>query len=69
MGYAKAEVTAGGVDLGEVDPVTLESKFCPGLFFVGEILDTDGKIGGFNFQWAWSSAVAAAKGIISARKN
>lgn len=69
MGYGKAEVTAGGVDLSEVDPVSLESKLCPGLFFVGEVLDADGRIGGFNFQWAWASAVAAAKGIINTLKN
>lgn len=63
LGYAKAEVTAGGIDLKEVDQGTLESKKVPGLYFVGEILDVDGRIGGFNFQWAWSSAYAAAEGI------
>jgi predicted Rossmann fold flavoprotein len=52
-GYAKAEVTGGGVDLGEVDPRTLESRLRPGLFFCGEILDAFGLIGGYNFQWAW----------------
>ena len=62
-GYAKAEVTAGGVDLAEVDSKTLESKKVPGLFFAGEILDVDGRIGGFNFQWAWSSGAAAARGV------
>ena len=55
VGYSKAEVTAGGIDLCEVDPKTLESKYQPGLFFAGEILDVDGRIGGFNFQWAWAS--------------
>ena len=59
VGYSKAEVTAGGVDLSEVDPQTLESKYQPGLFFAGEILDVDGRIGGFNFQWAWASGHAA----------
>jgi predicted Rossmann fold flavoprotein len=55
-GYTYAEVTAGGVPLAEVDPSTLESRRCPGLHFTGEILDVDGRLGGFNFQWAWSSA-------------
>jgi predicted Rossmann fold flavoprotein len=54
-GYTFAEVTAGGVPLSEVDPSTLESRRCPGLHFAGEILDVDGRLGGFNFQWAWSS--------------
>jgi predicted Rossmann fold flavoprotein len=62
-GYDYAEVTAGGVPLGEVDPATLESRKCPGLHLVGEILDVDGRIGGFNFQWAWSSAWVAAAGL------
>lgn len=63
MGYAKAEVTAGGVDLAEINTATMESKRMPGLFFAGEILDVDGRIGGFNFQWAWSSGFTAALGI------
>jgi predicted Rossmann fold flavoprotein len=62
-GYGFAEVTAGGVDLGEIDPSTMESRVCAGLFFAGEILDVDGRLGGFNFQWAWASAAAAARGI------
>jgi predicted Rossmann fold flavoprotein len=62
-GYTFAEVTAGGVPLTEIDPSTMESRVCPGLFLTGEILDVDGRIGGFNFQWAWSSAFAAARGI------
>ncbi|MBL8880083.1 MAG: aminoacetone oxidase family FAD-binding enzyme [Phycisphaerales bacterium] len=62
-GYAYAEVTAGGVPLSEIDPGTLQSRIRPGLFFVGEILDVDGRLGGFNFQWAWSSAFTAARGI------
>ncbi len=65
-GYAKAEVTAGGVDLASVDAHTLESKKAPGLFFAGEILDVDGRIGGFNFQWAWASGHAA--GSAAAKK-
>lgn len=63
MGYGKAEVTAGGIAFSNVHSKTLESKQSPGLFFCGEILDVDGRIGGFNFQWAWSSAVVAAHGV------
>lgn len=66
-GYRKAEVTAGGVPLDEVRAKTLESKIVPGLFFAGEILDVDGYIGGYNFQWAWSSGVVA--GRAAARYN
>ncbi len=62
-GYDHAEVTAGGVALPEIDPATMASRLCPGLFLVGEILDVDGRLGGFNFQWAWASARAAARGI------
>jgi predicted Rossmann fold flavoprotein len=62
-GYNYAEVTAGGVALDEIDPATMASRKCPGLFLVGEILDVDGRIGGFNFQWAWSSARSAARGL------
>lgn len=63
-GYRKAEVTAGGISLDEIDAQTMESKLCPGLYFAGEIVDADGRIGGFNFQWAWSSAAAAARSLI-----
>jgi predicted Rossmann fold flavoprotein len=59
-GYNYAEVTAGGISLDEIDPATMQSRVCPALFLVGEILDVDGRIGGFNFQWAWSSARVAA---------
>ena len=62
-GYQYAEVTAGGVPLDEIDPSTLQSRLCAGLFFAGEILDVDGRLGGFNFQWAWSSAWVAAHAI------
>lgn len=62
-GYSFAEVTAGGVPLNEVDPSTLESRRCAGLYFSGEILDVDGRLGGFNFQWAWSSAWVVASGL------
>ncbi|GIK17407.1 MAG: hypothetical protein BroJett003_23710 [Planctomycetota bacterium] len=60
-GYNYAEVTAGGVALNEIDPGTLASRRCPGLSLVGEILDVDGRIGGFNFQWAWSTGYVAAQ--------
>lgn len=63
-GYDKAEATAGGVDLDEVDSATLESKFQKGLFFAGEILDADGRIGGFNLQWAWAGANVASAGVL-----
>ena len=62
-GYNYAEVTAGGVPLDEVDPRTLESRKCPGLHLVGEILDIDGRIGGFNFQWAWSTGWVCGGGL------
>jgi len=62
-GYGFAEVTAGGVPLSEIDPGSMASRKCPGLYLVGEILDVDGRIGGFNFQWAWTSAWVAATGI------
>ncbi len=62
-GYNYAEVTAGGVPLQEIDPATMASRRCAGLHLVGEILDVDGRIGGFNFQWAWSSAWVAAAGL------
>jgi predicted Rossmann fold flavoprotein len=62
-GYTYAEVTAGGVPLEEIDSTTMQSRVCPGLFLVGEILDVDGRIGGFNFQWAWSSGWVAGQGI------
>jgi hypothetical protein len=62
-GYGFAEVTAGGVPLGDVDPSTMGSRVCPGLTLVGEILDVDGPIGGYNFQWAWSSAFVAGTAL------
>jgi len=67
-GFSVAEATAGGVPLAEVNLETMESRKCPGLYLAGEVLDVDGRIGGFNFQWAWSSAYvagsAAAKSVI-----
>ena len=60
-GYAKAEVTAGGVDTAELSSQTLEAKKVPGLYFVGEVVDVTGQLGGFNFQWAWASGFAAGQ--------
>jgi len=62
-GYAKAEVTAGGVDTRELSSQTMESKLVPGLYFIGEVLDVTGWLGGYNFQWAWSSAMACARAL------
>jgi predicted Rossmann fold flavoprotein len=62
-GYSFAEATAGGVALREVDPATLESRRQPGLYLVGEMLDVDGRLGGFNFQWAWSSGCVAGRAL------
>ena len=60
-GYAKAEVTVGGVDTDELSSKTMESKKVPGLFFIGEVVDVTGWLGGYNFQWAWSSGWAAGQ--------
>src|SRR6185437_8694772 len=60
-GYAKAEVTAGGLDTNELSAKTLESKKVPGLFFMGEVVDVTGHLGGFNFQWAWASGFSAGQ--------
>lgn len=62
-GYKYAEVTAGGVPLTEIDAATMASRLCPGLYLVGELLDVDGRIGGFNFQWAWSSGWVAGHAV------
>src|SRR5690606_12750668 len=59
-GYRTAEVTLGGVDTDYLSSKTMEAKKQPGLFFVGEVVDVSGHLGGFNFQWAWASGVAAA---------
>ncbi len=61
LGYEKAEVTAGGVALAEVNPSTLESRRAPGVYLCGEILDVDGRLGGFNFAWAWASGTVAGR--------
>jgi predicted Rossmann fold flavoprotein len=60
-GYRTAEVTLGGVDTREVSSQTMESLRSPGLYFIGEVLDVSGHLGGFNFQWAWASGHAAAQ--------
>jgi predicted flavoprotein YhiN len=60
-GYRTAEVTLGGVDTREVSSKTMESRKHPGLYFIGEVLDVSGHLGGFNFQWAWASGYAAAQ--------
>jgi predicted Rossmann fold flavoprotein len=65
-GYTFAEATAGGVALTEIDPATMESRVCPRLFLVGEMLDVDGRLGGFNFQWAWSSGFVAGRALAAA---
>jgi len=62
-GYEKAEVTAGGVDTSELSPQTMECRNIPGLFFIGEVVDVTGHLGGFNFQWAWASGAAAGRAI------
>ena len=62
-GYEKAEVTAGGVDTDELSSRTMESRKVPGLFFIGEVVDVTGHLGGFNFQWAWASGAAAGRAV------
>jgi predicted Rossmann fold flavoprotein len=62
-GFAKAEVTVGGVATSELHATTLESRKAPGLHFIGEVVDVTGHLGGYNFQWAWASAAAAARAI------
>ena len=62
-GFAKAEVTAGGVDTEELSSQTMESKKVPGLYFVGEVVDVTGHLGGFNFQWAWASGYCAGRAV------
>jgi predicted Rossmann fold flavoprotein len=62
-GYEKAEVTAGGIDTRELSSKTMESRKVPGLFFIGEVVDVTGHLGGFNFQWAWASAAAAGRSL------
>jgi predicted Rossmann fold flavoprotein len=62
-GYEKAEVTAGGVDTAELSAKTMECRKVPGLYFIGEVVDVTGHLGGFNFQWAWASGAAAGRAV------
>jgi hypothetical protein len=62
-GFEKAEVTAGGVDTNDLQARTMEARSVPGLFFIGEVVDVTGHLGGFNFQWAWASAVAVGNAL------
>jgi len=62
-GFDKAEVTAGGVDTDELSAKTMEWRKVPGLFFIGEVVDVTGHLGGFNFQWAWASGAAAGRAL------
>ncbi len=68
-GFAKAEVTAGGIDTRELSSKTMQVTKLPGLYFIGEIVDVTGWLGGYNFQWAWASAAAAADAIASSLKE
>ena len=68
-GYRKAEVTAGGVDTRELSSQTMESGRVRGLFFIGEVVDVTGWLGGYNFQWAWASAAACAGALATARPD
>jgi predicted Rossmann fold flavoprotein len=62
-GFEKAEVTVGGVDTDELSAKTMESRQVPGLYFIGEVVDVTGHLGGFNFQWAWASGAAAGRAL------
>ena len=62
-GYSKAEVTVGGIDTSELSSKTMEAKKVPGLFFIGEVVDVTGHLGGYNFQWAWASGAAAGRAL------
>jgi predicted flavoprotein YhiN len=66
-GYAKAEVTAGGVDTRDLSSQTMESTQ-PGLYFIGEVVDVTGWLGGYNFQWAWASGYACAQAMAEKSK-
>jgi predicted flavoprotein YhiN len=63
LGYKKAEVTKGGVDTKELSSKTMQSHKIDGLFFIGEVVDVTGWLGGYNFQWAWASAYAAGNNL------
>ena len=63
MGYSKAEVTCGGIDTHALSSKTMECKDAPGLYFIGEVVDVTGQLGGYNFQWAWASGFAAGQAV------
>ncbi|HHT62217.1 MAG TPA: aminoacetone oxidase family FAD-binding enzyme, partial [Clostridia bacterium] len=60
-GWTSAQITAGGINTEEINPLTMESALIPGLFFAGEIIDIDGMCGGYNLQWAWTSGFIAGQ--------
>jgi hypothetical protein len=62
-GYEKAEVTAGGVSTAVLSAQTMECRTVPGLYFIGEVVDVTGHLGGFNFQWAWASGSASGRAV------
>jgi len=62
-GFEKAEVTAGGVDTDGLSAKTMESRGVPGLYFIGEVVDVTGQLGGYNFQWAWASGYSAGQAV------
>ena len=68
-GYRTAEVTRGGVDVSQISSKTMQVNEFEGLFFVGEVLDVTGHLGGFNFQWAWSSGYVAGKAVAETSKR
>jgi predicted Rossmann fold flavoprotein len=68
-GYEKAEVTAGGVDTAELSARTMESHRVPGLYFIGEVVDVTGQLGGYNFQWAWASGAAAGRALAESSQS
>ena len=68
-GYRTAEVTLGGVDTRALSSKTMEATKVKGLYFIGEVVDVTGWLGGYNFQWAWSSAYACAQSLISTPKS
>jgi predicted flavoprotein YhiN len=63
LGYNKAEVTLGGVDTRQLSSKTMAAEGVPGLYFIGEVVDVTGQLGGFNFQWAWASGYAAGQAV------
>jgi hypothetical protein len=67
-GWREAEVMAGGVDTRDLQSQTMESRLMPELYFIGEVVDVTGWLGGYNFQWAWSSAHACAEALAACRR-